>query len=143
MMKLSHAFAIILSAVTLPGCTSDPADGMDQQVYDRIGEDEGISLLGTEPFWSMEIRGSSLVYSTPENPDGDRIAVTRFAGNGGIGITGIIADAPLQVAVTPGECSDAMSDRIYPFTATVSLGEETLLGCGYTPSMPFSGEPTP
>ena len=40
-------------------------------------------------------------------------------------------------------CSDTMSDRIYPYTATLSLGETMLLGCGYTSDEPFSGDPSP
>jgi uncharacterized membrane protein len=45
--------------------------------------------------------------------------------------------------LTPGDCSDGMSDRTFPFVATIALGEETLRGCGYTTSQPFTGDAAP
>ncbi|MEP5938121.1 MAG: hypothetical protein ABJ239_07335 [Erythrobacter sp.] len=120
-----------------------PADDELTGLYDGISPDETIYLTGTEPFWNMEIAADSLTYSTPDTPTGRRIDITRFAGNGGLGVAGTLDDEALQIAVTPGECSDAMSDRTYPFTATVSIGEGTLFGCGYTNSTPYTGEETP
>lgn len=124
------------------GSGGDPAPG-DVPVYDGIGEGETISLLGTEPFWGAKIAGGTMIYTTPENIDGVSIPVTRFAGNGGLGLHGEWTGKPVQIAVTPGECSDGMSDRIYPFTATVRIGESDLAGCGYTDSQPFTGDATP
>jgi len=36
-----------------------------------------------------------------------------------------------------------MSDRTFPFVATIALGGETLRGCGYTDSQPFTGPEAP
>jgi len=50
---------------------------------------------------------------------------------------------PLTATLTPGECSDGMSDRRFPFVATIALGGETFAGCGYTTSQPFTGDEAP
>ncbi|WP_427969260.1 COG3650 family protein [Altererythrobacter sp.] len=137
-MRFTNMAALVL-ALALGGCNSSPQPKPgDVPVFDGIGEEEVVRLSGTEPFWSATIQGDVLTYSTPENIDGDAVAVTRFAGNGGLGFSGELGGKPLQVAVTPGTCNDGMSDRTYPFTATLTLGEAILFGCGYSDSNPYS-----
>ena len=51
--------------------------------------------------------------------------------------------AASETVVTPGECSDGMSDRTYPFTVTLLLGEEQRTGCAWTDLQPYSGPETP
>ena len=111
--------------------------------FDGIGDGEVITVLGTEPFWNARIEGVTLIYSTPENPNGTQTTIERFAGNGGLGISGELNQSPLQLAITPGECSDGMSDRTYPYTATLALNGENLLGCAYTDIQGYSGEENP
>ena len=69
--------------------------------------------------------------------------VERFAGRGGISFSGELDGAELEMMVTPLACSDGMSDRAYPFTATLKLGEETRKGCAWTERQPFSGPDHP
>ena len=110
------------------------------EAFDEIAADETINALGNEPFWSATIGNDILTYSTPENIDGQKVAITRFAGNGGLGVSGRISEEDLNIAITPGECSDTMSDRSYPFTVTLIIGDKQLNGCAYTESQPFIGE---
>ena len=135
--------AILL--VGLLGACSAGSNDMPGEVpvFDGITDDEVITALGTEPFWSVEIIGNAMIYSTPENIEGRRVELTRFAGNGGLGFTGNFEGSAMQLAVTPGECSDGMSDRTYPFTATLKIGEALLAGCAYTDQQSFSGEELP
>ena len=111
--------------------------------FDGIGEGEAITALGTEPFWSAKISGRTLTYSTPDNFDSVEIEVSRFAGNAGLGFSGTLDGAALNIAVTPGDCSDQMSDRTYPYTVTLKIGDAQLDGCAYTDRQPFEGEETP
>lgn len=136
---IGYSLAAILAAC---GSGSQPKPG-DVPAYDGISASETIHLSGTEPFWSITIEGDRLTYATPDNIGGSVTSVTRFAGNGGLGLSGTLEGAALQIAVTPGECSDGMSDRAYPFTATITLGDAMLEGCGYTNAQPYSGEETP
>ncbi|MCK0127452.1 hypothetical protein [Erythrobacter sp. F6033] len=132
---------VLLAACSaLAACST--SDGIDEggEVFAGIDAEATINLLGNEPFWGIEIepKGTGYVatYSTPENIDGMAIEVTRFAGNNGLGFSGELDGAALQIALTPGDCNDTMSDNTYPYTATVSLGDATLFGCGYTSDEP-------
>ncbi len=152
-LGLSLALALPL----LAGCSKDAGlIDSDGDVFDRIAPEATIYLGGTEPFWSLEIayrdeggeavgagEGYRARYSTPDNIAGTSFAATRFAGNNGLGFSGTLGDEPIQIAITPGQCSDQMSDRVYPYTASVRIGETLLSGCGATSEEPFTGPAAP
>jgi uncharacterized membrane protein len=111
--------------------------------FAAIAADETIRFTGTEPFWGGTIRAGEMLYSTPENQEGQAIAVSRFAGNNGLGFSGSLDGRAVDLTVTPGSCSDGMSDRTYPFTVTLRLGEEQRSGCAWTDRTPFTGPANP
>lgn len=115
----------------------------EAEVFAGITSAETISLVGTEPFWGGTVKDGSFTYTSLENQDGETIAVRRFAGNGGLGFSGTLDGKPMDLAITPGECSDGMSDRSFPFVATLRIGEEQRNGCAYTDRQPFSGPAAP
>ena len=118
-----------------------PGDSDDTQPYAGIAEDAELRLTGTEPFWGATITDGKLTWSTPENIDGVTVPVERFAGRGGLSFSGEIEGSSLDVAVTPGDCSDGMSDRTYPFTATVQIGSTQYNGCAWREGEDELGEP--
>lgn len=131
-------------AVALAGCTDLPGEiSRDTEPFDAIGEEALISAGGTEPFWNLAIApeagGYGAKYSTPDNLDGTQFALSRFAGNNGLGFSGEMEGKSVNLALTPGDCSDGMSDSVYPYTATLLLGDETLYGCAHTDTQPFVG----
>lgn len=111
--------------------------------YDGLSVDETVHFTGTEPFWGGEIADGAARYSTPENIEGSQFAVTRFAGNNGVTYSGTLDGRSFDLMITPGSCSDGMSDRTYPFVATLTLGEEQRNGCAWTDSQDFSGPRNP
>lgn len=144
-------YFIILVAASLAACQPTasggganlPGDSSDTQAYDGISPGETVHFIGTEPFWGGEAAGDTLTYTTPENIDGTAIAVERFAGRNGLSFSGTLEDASFDMMITPGECSDAMSDRTYPFTVTLRIGEEVRNGCAWTDTQPFEGPEHP
>jgi uncharacterized membrane protein len=147
---LCAAGAALMLAACQPSesdsASSAPAavpDADSTEAYDGIRADETLRFSGTEPFWSGTVTGTSLTYTTPENPDGAAIAVERFAGRGGLSFSGMLDGAAFEMMVTPLACSDGMSDRIYPFTVTLKLGEELRNGCGWTDRQRFEGPERP
>ena len=155
----SAAFAAMLIVLT-PACRSaeEQSDapaapaaapsavhgtGRGQPPFAAVGAGETIRFAGTEPFWGGTVRDGELVYSTPQNQEGETIAVRRFAGNNGLGFSGVRNGAPFDMTITPGACSDGMSDRAYPFTVTLRLGEEQRNGCAWTDRAPFTGPAHP
>ncbi len=137
-MTRNIAIAFPLAAsLALAACSGEPdaqlpGNAQDEQPFGGIAEDEVIRLTGTEPFWSGEISGNTMVWTTPENIDGERVAVTRFAGRGGLSFSGNLQGQTMDLTVTPATCSDGMSERRYPFTVTVQWGDTQLLGCGWS-----------
>lgn len=127
----------------LGACNTAGPEANEVPRFDGIAESETVRVLGTEPFWGAEIAGGTVRYSTPENPDGSDVAVTRFAGNSGLGFSGTLAGQRFDLMVTRGACSDGMSDRSYPFHATLMLGEEKREGCAWTDSQPSEGPANP
>ncbi len=142
-IKTTLLLALLLSACQSGGGGDVPGDRSDRQPFSAIAADETLHFAGTEPFWSGEVAGGSLTYSTPENIDGTTISVERFGGRGGLGISGTLDGMSFDMMVTPGQCSDGMSDRTYPYVVTLSIGDETRSGCGWTTAMPFTGPEHP
>jgi uncharacterized membrane protein len=122
---------------------SPPGDPDDTRAYDGIRVDETVQFTGTEPFWGGSVSGAELTYSTPDTPDGAPIPVTRFAGRGGVSWSGTYQGKPFRLAVTEGKCSDGMSDRSYPFTATLEVLGEQRQGCAWTMRRSFDGTVAP
>jgi uncharacterized membrane protein len=142
---VKRTIAIFLTAATLAACQSgsgEPGSG-PTDAFDGISEGETIRLTGTEPFWGGEIAQGEARYTTPDIPDGIRFPVQRFAGNNGLAFTGTMDGTSFDLTVTPGECSDGMSDRTYPYTATLLIGGEQRTGCAYTDAQPFTGPENP
>ena len=119
--------------------TQAPGNAEDTAPYSGIAAGETIRFTGTEPFWSGDVSGQALTYSTPDNIPGSTIPVERFAGRNGLSLSGELAGSAFDMAITPGECSDGMSERTYPFTVTLQVGGEQRRGCAWTDSRPFSG----
>lgn len=142
---IRQALLIAAASVSLSACQpgeGEPGAG-PTDAFDAIGAEETIYFTGTEPFWGGEISGTDARYSTPDNPDGTTFTVARFAGNNGLGFTGALEGAPFDLTITPGECSDGMSDRTYPYTATLLLGGNQRNGCAYTDTQGFEGPENP
>jgi uncharacterized membrane protein len=139
------ATAILLLAACHQQPNGAPANGTadDGRPYDGIAENETLHFTGTEPFWGGQVTGSALTYTTPENQAGQPVQVERFAGRGGISFTGTLDGQEFVMMATPLACSDGMSDRSYPFTITLAIGEETRAGCGWTQRKPFEGPAHP
>lgn len=96
--------------------------------------DQPVRLIGTEPFWRLEVTAEALTYYSAET--GAETAAAR-AGNPGPTVQGTVATwsaeadggRALEILLTATDCSDGMSDRTYPLTAQVTLGETRLQGC--------------
>ena len=140
---MRHFLFIAPLALALASCESGalsdaiPGDADDSAPFSEIGATDVVRFVGTEPFWGGQVSDTTVTYSTPDKPDGVTIGVTRFAGRGGLSWAGTLDGGRFALAVTPGECSDGMSDRQFPFVATVEVGGEQLSGCAWTNERPY------
>ncbi|HPB21320.1 MAG: hypothetical protein RL702_324 [Pseudomonadota bacterium] len=93
-----------------------------------------MQALGTEPFWSFEIAGQRLSYTSPEQPSPILIEAQITAvgkhGDGGLLYAGQMQGRPIGLTIRAGQCSDGMSDTVYPYKATFTWGDDAALeGC--------------
>ena len=129
------AFAA-LAALALAACS--PAGEPDQPdappepapVLGGVDLAKPVRALGTEPFWSVELTGTEMVYTTPEPPEQRAPQPNPVVQGTTATWEAETADGTaLSVTLVATECSDGMSDRTYPLTAMVKVGELELTGC--------------
>ena len=139
---------LALSLLALAACSQGtteaappPADA-PPVVLAGVDLDQPLRAVGTEPFWGVDITPLGLTYSGLDRPE------QRAANPGPViqGTTAVYATAieggtTLVVTLIATECSDGMSDRVYPLTARVELGEETLNGCAASVAF-LNGQPS-
>ena len=140
-----QAIAVCLCLVSLAACERRPV-GDGGIVADSAATDSNISptptqpamvvtewvALGNEPFWNVRIMPDSIVWRTPEHLEG-----IHFPPAVPESVAGEIrwrtqrsgTPSSLELSITRMECSDGMSDRVYPFKATLRLDSETFTGC--------------
>jgi uncharacterized membrane protein len=158
MRRVSRPLAAILFVVMLTACprkaattdagvpaaekpiamsepTTPPSDPPAAPKGKRAAGQEDEPLLafrgfGTEPFWEARVDGDTLVFSTPEAPDGRTMHGRRVPSLVGMVYVGKDGAKDFHLGLTPGECSDGMSDGRYEYTATFIYGDATYTGCG-------------
>lgn len=127
---------LVLPLLALAACSQgagepvpDPADSPPVMLA-GVDLNQPLRALGTEPFWGVDITPSGLTYSGVDRP-GQRAANPGpvVQGTTAVYATANEGGATLVITLIATECSDGMSDRVYPLTARVELGDETLNGC--------------
>ena len=143
-MTSTKPFLAACLALTIAGCganpapqptesSSEPATAPSAAPSPRPSESrfpQSFRALGTEPFWAVHVSKGKLRYMTPEDQEGRQIEIQREQTEGDeLALSGTLEGETLTLSVTEEPCSDGMSDRSYPFAATLRLGEATLKGC--------------
>lgn len=124
------------------GAGPPPADTVTQNqwTHEAVGTqetDRTLVALGNEPFWNVRITWREILYTDPEHLDGYRFEPADAAREGDVMIyrtkRDIAAGEPgprdLELRVSPGQCSDGMSDKQYPMTAELTIGDVQHRGC--------------
>jgi uncharacterized membrane protein len=125
-----------LSVLALSACSEQAAAPGPAPVPEPAVMLAGVDLarpvraLGTEPFWGVELTGTEIVYAGVDRPE-QRAPQPRPVVQGTTASfeAETAAGTPISVMLAATECSDGMSDRTYPLSAIVRIGEETLTGC--------------
>jgi len=127
---LSLTLSLALAACSQPAEKAPAPAKVEPRALAGVDLDQPVRVLGTEPFWAVEIKPDGLTYSGVDRAE-------QKAANPGPSLQGTVASwtakteagTDLTVTLTATDCSDGMSDRIYPLTAKVEIGDETLTGC--------------
>ena len=89
----------------------------------------GWHAFGNEPFWSVQARGGTVVFTTPDDQRGVTMLGRRVPSLVGTVILGSGPRGEFHFGVTPGKCSDGMSDRAHAYTSTFIYDGVTYKGC--------------
>jgi uncharacterized membrane protein len=85
--------------------------------------------FGNEPFWSARVDGDVLVFSTPEDQDGQSMQGRRVPSLVGFVFVGEHGGKEFHLGIRDGECSDGMSDNRYAYVSTFIYAGTTYTGC--------------
>ena len=138
-MRFVPLLAAASASAALSACSQPaektPPPAVEPRILAGVDLDQPLRVLGTEPFWVVEIAPTGLTYSGVDRPE-------QKAANPGPALQGTVAvwtaetatKTPLVVTLSATDCSDGMSDRTYPLTARVEIGDDTLTGCAASKS---------
>ena len=138
---MKRAFAplfLLLAACSAPQPPADtvPTAHAEAAAAKRVPGQQAVEPLwifratGTEPFWGVNVEGTRLTYTTPDDQAGVVMEGTRKTLADGVEISGQHDGKPFVLTVGSGTCSDGMSDNTYSLVATFRFGEIDYTGCG-------------
>ncbi len=135
----------ILGALALAGCganddrlTEEQATAAQNVVADApVASDQPAAppatpaavtykAVGTEPGWALTIKGGTMAYLG----DYGSVKISEAAPGDFLGRPGQYAGKRLKLTITPGPCSDGMSDLVYRQTVRLVADGKTVEGCG-------------
>jgi len=91
--------------------------------------------LGTEPFWDMTIDEREIIFTDR----GNNVRVAQPTPSVIVGIAGEIYRTPrIGVNIVHAQCSDGMSDRVYPDKVQADIDGKRYNGCGGAAVAPAS-----
>lgn len=144
-----RATVLIAAALLITACgrspmgsteaAGPPADAPTVAAADYSGD---FDAVGTEPFWSVKVRAGVMTLARPDHPDATPARLdARVEGEARV-FDASMGEHRFVLRLTPGECSDGMSDRRYDYFAEVAVDSETLKGCASRP-LDLAAQPKP
>ncbi|KAA0023817.1 COG3650 family protein [Antrihabitans cavernicola] len=135
--RIAPLIVAVVAACALVSCSDDASEpaatpATTAPVPAPAGTDAPVaaySASGNEPFWSVTVDGTTLLYSTPESMPGKKLQSTRTAENGVVTFSGNDTGAAFALVLTDAPCSDSMSGKDFEFTAKFTYGDTKLDGC--------------
>lgn len=111
-------------------------------IFSGVASAKGYQCHGTEPFWGLKLGSDEIIFTSMEG-DTQVFMPTEAQQPRGMSSDGPVqifqtwnavnATASLLAVVRTGECSDYMSDELYPYSVFVAkddrAGSEFLTGC--------------
>ena len=96
---------------------------------------------GNEPFWSVEVDGDALIYSTPEQMPGLVLQATREVRDANVVYRGEHDGREFELELRDQPCQDSMSGWRHDFTARFDWGATTMTGCARRTGDPVGEAP--
>ena len=137
--------AAIIALGVLSGCSpgASRAPGgtttSDSTAARAAKPDSALVALGNEPFWNVRVTSREILYRDPEHQDGYHFPTVAPVEEGDARVYRTRRDIPagdpgprtLELRIRRGTCSDGMSDRQYPMSAALKIGDVAHTGCAW------------
>ncbi len=139
------ALALSLCACSAPGPGAAPGEAAAPSPAPAASPaaPERLRVIGTEPFWGIDIEGGRLHFTTAEDQAGRRLAAAPLAEGGGLRYAGRDDDGTaFELRLVRGACSDGMSDRTYAYAVSFRYGAVDYRGCADTAAA-LDAQPAP
>jgi uncharacterized membrane protein len=120
---------VLACAMLLTACSSGESSPADSPIASDL------RLLGTEPFWSINISKANKTATYSRAGEADVVlGYPKESGADGANVlTSTSPQGDVVMTLRKQDCSDGMSDRTYPWEAEVVFNGEMLKGCAATP----------
>jgi len=134
-------FIFFISAILLiTACNNDvkkkETNNTDTITTDKpippAGTDTIFTGLGTEPFWAVYvINNTKIVFQPMEGPLVELPFVAAIpSGPGTMKYSSADANAAIELVITKQDCSDGMSEVVYPYSVELTVNKTRYSGCG-------------
>ena len=112
---------------------SYPSFANNTKIAAEVTQVEEINSSGTEPFWNVRVNKSGIVYSSPSAKKQTFPYVTPLSAAGRtpdtVRVYHLRGGNHTLVIKKHNACSDGMSDKEYPYSATFIMNNTVLDGC--------------
>jgi uncharacterized membrane protein len=118
-----------------PPLPAEVRAGVDGQAQAKRGagqEDAPLlayRVVGTEPFWGVQVEGDRLHFTTMEDQAGKHLTGSHTVRDDGIRYVGSDNGTAFTLDLVREQCSDGMSDTVYAFKASFRYGTTDYNGC--------------
>jgi uncharacterized membrane protein len=131
------AALILLPALVLAACSRDErpaappaAPAEPAPVLAGVDLTQPVRVLGTEPFWNIDLSGKTMVWTSMDGATASADQPDPVIHGTTAKFEAATADGEaFEVMLIATQCSDGMSDRLYPLVAQVKIGDRSLSGC--------------
>ena len=136
--RIAVAFLVLAAACSTPepepanppGDAVPPGAAVPPAAPETRTVARAYKVIGTEPFWGLEISDTGLRFSTPDNIDGAGYPPVEPVASGDTLTWRTEANgSSVEARIWPARCSDGMSDRIWTYAAAVSVDTVNYSGC--------------
>lgn len=121
------------AAPAAPAMAGTPGGASPETTWALTGVPGELRVLGTEPFWGIQVQGDALHFTTAEDPAGKLMVAPPKQRADGIEYAGDDAGTAFALTLVKRDCSDGMSDRTYAYQASFRYGQTRYTGCADVP----------
>jgi uncharacterized membrane protein len=105
----------------------------EQCIANQVTSSEEFIVVGNEPFWNVSVNKKEIIYKSADRKQQDFPYVAPLTAQGRpidkVRVYRFKGEKNILILNKVGNCNDTMSEKIYPYSATLIMGNQVLEGC--------------